>query len=194
MIKSNIILIMLIMSFFSGNTDFSNTLFSTPSLIPSESTVIENEETIAFNKDLKLYIGNNLSSAQVRTLINMIQTSNSANPDKKITITFNSIEYTDNNGFLEAINDISANSSYTVHFEYSPLGFINKSIINENITQSPSPSITPTLTPSSTPEQTAPGENVTSPTPSIEPTPTVTPSPTPTPTPIQGNVSTTVTF
>lgn len=198
MIKSNIILIMLIISLFSGNTDFSDTFLSTPSSIPSESTLIENEETIAFNKDLKLYIGNNLSDAQIRTLINMIQTSNSTNQDKQIIMTFNSIEYTDNNGFLEAINDISSTASYTVYFEYSPLGFINKSIITENIIQSPSPSITPTATPSTDPAQATPGENTASPSPSIEPTPTITstpiPTPTPTPTPIHGNVSTTVTF
>ena len=195
MFKSNMVLIMIIISIFSG-ADLSSCMFSsTPSTIEIPLSTMENEEVVTFNKDLKLYIGNNLQGSQIRTLINMIQTSNNTHPDKQITLSLNSIEHSSSDELLEAINDINITDSFTVYFEYSPSGFINKAVINKNIIQtpSPSPSGSPsnnTITISPTPDSNTISNSTISPTVAPTPTPTLTP----TPTPISGNVSTTVTF
>ncbi len=199
MFKSNMVLIMIIISIFSG-ADLSSFMFSsTPSTIEMPLSTMENEEVVTFNKDLKLYIGNNLQGSQIRTLINMIQTSNTTHPDKQIILSLNSIEHSSSDELLEAINDINLTDSFTVYFEYSPSGFINKAVINKNMVQTPSPS--PSGSPSNntiTISPTADGNTVSnsteSPAPTVTPTATATPTPTPTPTPISGNVSTTVTF
>lgn len=200
MFKSNIILIMILIGALSGAELSSIPLYSTPSSINSTSTTIENEETIAFNRDLKLYIGNNLQASQVITLINMIKTSNANNPDKQITLSLNSETYSTQDEFLEAINDISTSDTFTIYFEYSPSGFINKSIISKNIQITPSnpPSSSPiplvSSNPSSVPTTSSdPNSNSTS-VPTDVSSSTPTPTSTPTATPISGNVSTTVTF
>ncbi len=194
MFKSNIILIMIIISIFSGGNFSSFIDSSNPSSINSTSTTIENEETIAFNKDLKLYVGNNLQSTQITTLINMIKTSNTNHPDKQISILLNSTLYSTSDELLEAINDINSSDTFTVYFEYSPSGFINKSVITKNIliTPSPTPSSTPTPLNSSAPTITPNQSTNINTSPSTAPT--TVPTITPTSTPLSGNVSTIVTF
>ena len=110
MFKSNMVLIMIIISIFSG-ADLSSFMFSsTPSTIEMPLSTMENEEVVTFNKDLKLYIGNNLQGSQIRTLINMIQTSNTTHPDKQIILSLNFFDQKQQKSFVNFLH-FSTNDS-----------------------------------------------------------------------------------